>query len=68
MDRAKAKESADWAIIEGIAKENGWSIDDVDYYVNEVTEGQYTNIYTLPEAWLPTLIEYLQSGSEGEEE
>ena len=65
---AKQKESADWAIIEGIAKENGWRIDDIDYYVNEVTEGQYTNIYTLPDAWLPTLIEYLQSGSEGEEE
>lgn len=66
----KQKESEDWAILKGIAEENGWAIDDVDYYVAEVTEGQYSNIYTLPEAWMPTLIEYLQSGTdeEGDEE
>ena len=62
------KDSEDWAKLEEIAKENGWSIDDVDYYVNEITEGQFTNIYTLPEAWLTSLVEYLSSSEEGEEE
>ena len=65
----KKQESNDWAILEGIVKENGWSIDDVDYYVNELTDGQYTNIYTLPEAWLTALVEHLQSNpEEGDEE
>lgn len=64
----KMKDSEDWAKLEEIAKENGWSIDDVDYYVNEITEGQFTNIYTLPEAWLTSLVEYLSSSEEGEEE
>ena len=65
----KQANSEDWAKLEEIAKENGWSIDDVDYYVNEITEGQFTNIYTLPEAWLTNLVEYLASaGEEGEEE
>lgn len=67
----KQKESEDWAILKGIADENGWAIDDVDFYVNEVTEGQYSDIFTLPEAWMSTLIEYLQDGSsddEGDEE
>lgn len=65
----KQANSEDWAKLEEIAKENGWSIDDVDYYVNEITEGQFTNIYTLPEAWLTNLVEYLASaGEEGEKE
>ena len=65
----KQANSKDWTKLEEIAKENGWSIDDVDYYVNEITEGQFTNIYTLPEAWLTNLVEYLASaGEEGEEE
>lgn len=65
----KRMESAVWAQLENIVDENGWCVDDVDYYVNELTEGQYSNIYTLPEAWLVNLVEYLASaGEEGEEE
>lgn len=63
----KIKDSQDWAKLEEIVKENGWCIDDVDYYVNELTEGQYSNIYTLPEAWLTNLVEYLASAGEDEE-
>lgn len=68
----KIAESQDWAILEGIAKENGWSLDDLDYYVAELTENTYTNLYTLPEAWLTALVDYLQQSSgeqsEGDEE
>lgn len=64
----KMKDSEDWAKLEEIVKENGWCIDDVDYYVNELTEGQYSNIYTLPEAWLTNLVEYLAGAGESEEE
>lgn len=64
----KQKTSEDWTILEGIAEENGWSIDDIDWYVQDLTEGEYTNIYTLPEAWLPNLVDYLRQGSEDEEE
>ena len=67
----KRAESEDWAILEGIAKENGWSLDDLDYYVAELTESAYTNLYTLPEVWLTALVEYLQQSSgesEGDEE
>ena len=65
----KQEGSADWKILEGIVQENGWTIDDVDYYVAELTESEYSNIYTLPEAWLTSLVEYLQGMSEdgGEE-
>lgn len=64
----KQKNSEDWTILQGIAEENGWALDDIDYYVNELTDGEYTDIYTLPEAWLPNLIDYLRDGSEDEEE
>lgn len=52
-----------WAKAVEICAENGWCISDLDYYVNEITEGAYTDIYTLPEAWLESL---LQNISEGE--
>lgn len=64
----KQKSSEDWVILQGIAEENGWALDDIDYYVNDLTDGEYTDIYTLPEAWMPNLIEYLRDGSDDDEE
>lgn len=63
----KRNSSENWAILEGIVKENSWSLDDLDYYVSLITENSYTDIYTLPEAWLDTLIEYLQQNMEEED-
>ena len=61
----KQKESEIWKSLEAITQDNGWSMSDLDYYVNELTEGAYTDIYTLPEAWSKALVEQL-SEEEGE--
>ena len=61
----KQNSSEIWKSLENIANENGWSMSDLDYYVNELTEGAYTDIYTLPEAWAKALVEQL-SEEEGE--
>lgn len=51
--------SETWKGLEDIANENGWAMSDFDYYVNELTEGAYNDIYTLPEAWTKALLERL---------
>ena len=61
----KQASSPIWANALNLCSANGWAISDLDYYVNELTEGAYTDIYTLPEAWLESLLESL-SEEEGE--
>lgn len=53
-----------WAKAVDLCTANGWSVSDLDYYVNEITEGSYTDIYTLPEAWLESLLEQLSDEGE----
>ena len=65
MTDEKQSSSAIWANSLNLCSANGWAISDLDYYVNELTEGAYTDIYTLPEAWLESLLESL-SEEEGE--
>lgn len=60
----KQASSEIWAKALDLCALNGWSISDLDYYVNEITEGSYTDIYTLPEAWLEALLGQL--AGEGE--
>ena len=55
----KQSQSKEWQVLKDICIENGWEIDIVDYYLPELTENQYFDIYTLPEVWLPTLIEHI---------
>lgn len=52
--------SKDWATLMGITKEYGWDINDINYYVNELTEGGYIDLYTLPEVYLPNLIDHIK--------
>lgn len=62
----KQSSSELWKAIEDIANANGWSMSELDYYVNELTEEAYTDIYTLPEAWMQALVENLSEQEEGE--
>lgn len=61
----KQQSSELWTKALDICASNGWSVSDLDYYVNELTEGAYTDIYTLPEAWLESLLNSLSE--EGDE-
>lgn len=61
----KQASSEVWSKALDLCAVNGWSISDLDYYVNELTEGAYTDIYTLPEAWLESLLQSLSE--EGDE-
>lgn len=60
----KQSSSDIWKNALDLCAANGWSISDLDYYVNELTEGAYTDIYTLPEAWLESLLEQLSEEGE----
>ena len=51
-----------------IAHEYGWDISAINYYVAEYTDNEYSDIYSLPEAYFEGLIEYISQPSEEEGE
>ena len=44
-----------------IANQCGWDVNAINYYVAEYTESSYADIYTLPEAYMPGLIEHIEA-------
>lgn len=60
------KKSEDWSKLMAIAKQCGWDDKDINYYVAEYTDGEYVDIYTVPEAYMNGLIEHIESAIEEE--
>lgn len=57
-----------WKQVMVIAHEYGWDISAINYYVAEYTDNEYSDIYSLPEAYFEGLIEYISQPSEEEGE
>lgn len=55
------KESEKWQKLMSLAKGYGWDNSAINYYVNEITEGEYVDIYTLPEIYFDALIEHIEN-------
>lgn len=65
-DEEHCNNSEVWQKLFSLASEYSWNTSDINYYVSEYTEGSYTNIYTLPEAYFEGLIEYINTALEEE--
>lgn len=58
--------SESWQKLMTLASDCGWDTNDINYYVNEFTEGAYVDLYTLPEAYFEGLIDHIKNAIEGE--
>lgn len=53
--------SESWKRLMEIANECGWDVNAINYYVAEYTDSSYADVYTLPEAYMPGLIEHIEA-------
>lgn len=61
------QQSKEWQKLMKIAKSYGWGINELNYYVNEYSEGEYIDVYTLPEAYIDGLIDHIEQQPNEEE-
>ena len=63
----KLQETEEWKKLMDIASACGWGANELNYYVTEYTEGEYMDIYTLPEAYIKEFIDYVKTALDEEE-
>ena len=63
----KAKYPDCWKYIDSVCEENDWDYNDLSYYVETLTDGEYSNILQLPEKYINQFVDYLSKDLETEE-
>jgi hypothetical protein len=65
-DDLKAKYADAWATIDAVCEANGWTYNELEWYVDQVTDGTVSDINYMPEEHMNTFIAMLTAESEEE--
>jgi hypothetical protein len=62
-DELKAKYADAWTIINTTCETNGWTLNELEWYVDQVTDGAISDINYMPEEYMSTFIAMLTAES-----